>query len=150
MTQDELIEAAARAIYEAECPLSGDTISVTIHNTEHVPPEGTIPEQLDQVMDVCRSAARAALAVFETEWVAPDRAQARLISQSNPDQSAQIKLLREALEPFAEYAGKDGFGLDNHGQQVPASEGPGWVYVTIGDFRRARAAWLAATEGDVG
>lgn len=48
--------------------------------------------------------------------------------------------VREALEPFANYAGQNGFGFDNHGKELPATDGVGWVYLTIGDFRRARAA----------
>ena len=55
--------------------------------------------------------------------------------------------LREALEPFADYASQDGFGLDYHGRELPDGDGPGWVYVTNGDFRRARSALGRATGG---
>ena len=58
----------------------------------------------------------------------------------------EVGRLREALEPFADYASQDGFGLDYHGRELPDGDGPGWVYVTNGDFRRARSA-LARTAG---
>lgn len=43
------------------------------------------------------------------------------------------------IEPFAAYAAKDGFGLDFHEKPLPDEDSPGWVYVTNGDFRAARA-----------
>jgi hypothetical protein len=50
------------------------------------------------------------------------------------------KELREALEPFAKYAVKDGFGLNHNSEPIPDGEGVGWVYLTVGDFRRAARA----------
>jgi len=47
---------------------------------------------------------------------------------------------REALKPFAKYTDELNGFLDNHNQPIPDDQGPGWVYVTIGDFRRARQA----------
>lgn len=43
----------------------------------------------------------------------------------------------EMLKPFAEYMGETG-DLNHKGQPLPDSEGVGWVYLTQGDFRRAR------------
>jgi len=48
--------------------------------------------------------------------------------------------LMEALEPFAKYAMKDGFGLNHKGEPIPDGDGVGWVYLTNGDFRRAARA----------
>lgn len=56
----------------------------------------------------------------------------------------QIEELTAALEPFARYATESGFGCDNHGNPLPDASGVGWIYLTNGDFRRARAA-LAST-----
>lgn len=55
-------------------------------------------------------------------------------------QAAEIERLREALKPFADYCDELNGFLDNHNQPLPDDSGPGWVYVKVGDFRRARAA----------
>ena len=55
-------------------------------------------------------------------------------------QDAEIEMLREALKPFADYCDDLNGFLDNHNQPLPDDDGPGWVYVKVGDFRRARAA----------
>ena len=47
--------------------------------------------------------------------------------------------LREALKPFADHIDEMKFDLDNKGNPVPDHYLVGWVYVTCGDFRRARA-----------
>jgi hypothetical protein len=52
---------------------------------------------------------------------------------------ANAARMREALKPFAEYMSV-GMDLDNHGNPIPDTEGVGWVYLTHGDFRRARKA----------
>jgi len=52
---------------------------------------------------------------------------------------AQITRLREALKPFAEYM-NDGGDLDDKECPLTDDQGPGWVYLTTADFRRARAA----------
>lgn len=52
----------------------------------------------------------------------------------------EIARLREALKPFAEYLQAHPLDLNNKGRPLPDSEGVGWIYLTIGDFRRARAA----------
>ena len=46
---------------------------------------------------------------------------------------------REALRPFAEYM-QNGGDLDNKGNPLPDEQGVGWVYLTMADFRKARAA----------
>ena len=51
---------------------------------------------------------------------------------------AENARLREALRPFAEYMGD--MDKDSLGNPLPDGEGVGWVYLTQGDFRRARAA----------
>lgn len=51
---------------------------------------------------------------------------------------AEASRLREALTPFAEYMGD--MDRDNLGNPLPDDAGVGWVYLTQGDFRRARAA----------
>jgi hypothetical protein len=54
-------------------------------------------------------------------------------------QEARIKALEEALRPFGEYLDHMPVDVDNNGVPGPDSEGVGWVYLTCGDFRRARA-----------
>lgn len=54
--------------------------------------------------------------------------------------SARNAVLEKALEPFAEYLDTAKFDLDNKGDPLPDDQGMGWVYLTVGDFRRARAA----------
>ena len=53
---------------------------------------------------------------------------------------ARVKELEEALKPFARHLDEMKFDLDNHGNELPDEQTVGWVYVTNGDFRRARAA----------
>lgn len=48
--------------------------------------------------------------------------------------------LREALEPFAKHIDEMKFDLDFKGNKLPDDQAVGCVYVTNGDFRRARAA----------
>lgn len=55
-----MAETIARAIYDATDPTRDDPIGVTLHNSEFVEAE-TLPEQLEQVMSICRAAALAAL-----------------------------------------------------------------------------------------
>ena len=69
MTEDELIERVARAIYDAPDTQSGDMVGTVIWNSEHLFPEfkngETGPDAYRRAtMQVCRDAARAALAVF--------------------------------------------------------------------------------------
>lgn len=59
---------------------------------------------------------------------------------------AAARLLREmheALEPFAKHIDEMKFDLDDKGNERPDDEYVGWVYVTNGDFRRARKAYEA-------
>lgn len=55
--------------------------------------------------------------------------------------SAEAKLAQavEALGPFASYHEDTEF-LDDKGQPLPDAQHAGYVYLTLGDFRRARSA----------
>ncbi len=55
--------------------------------------------------------------------------------------NARAERLEAALKPFADYATTDGFGLNHLGEELPDLGGVGWVYLTNGDFRRAREAY---------
>lgn len=55
-------------------------------------------------------------------------------------QAEEIAGLREALEPFARHLNEMKFDLDHEGNELPDDKAVGWVYVTNGDFRRARTA----------
>lgn len=74
---------------------------------------------------------------FEAEQEARARAQA--LESENQSLKARIGELVKGLEPFARYASEDGFGLNNKGEELPDGDGVGWVYLTNGDFRRARS-----------
>lgn len=54
-------------------------------------------------------------------------------------QAAEIERLREALKPFADYMA-EGMDRNYDGDPLPDADGVGWVYLTQGDFRRARSA----------
>lgn len=56
-----------------------------------------------------------------------------------PQPTERKKVLEEALRPFAEYMG-DNLDKDNRGNPLRDNDGVGWVYLTHGDFRRARSA----------
>lgn len=56
----------------------------------------------------------------------------------------RIKELEKALEPFAEYLNGAAFDLDDKGNPLPDEQGMGWVYLNVGDFRRARTALKGA------
>ena len=58
--------------------------------------------------------------------------------------------LREALEPFAKHIADMKFDLDNKGNELPDDQAVGWVYVTNGDFRRARAALAGHEQAGAG
>lgn len=77
------------------------------------------------------TALNAKLAVIEP---AADSFHKRMVAAE-----ARVAELLEALEPFAKYM-QDGGDLDHKGNPLPDDQGVGWVYLTIGDFRRARAA----------
>ena len=61
---------------------------------------------------------------------------------------ARIKALEEALRPFSEYLDECPFDLDNKGNALPDDTGPGWTYLTAGDFRRARATLNSREKGE--
>lgn len=51
---------------------------------------------------------------------------------------SQLAKAVEALAPFATYLDTVPFDLDNKGDPLPDDAGPGWTYLTAGDFRKAR------------
>lgn len=55
------------------------------------------------------------------------------------DAERKVAVLQGALEPFANYM-KDGLDHDYRGNPLPDEQTVAWVYLTHGDFRRARAA----------
>jgi len=58
----DMVEKVARAIYDANDPTSNDPLAVLMHAyNPFIDDSRPIPEQLEQVMDICRSAARAAI-----------------------------------------------------------------------------------------
>lgn len=59
----------------------------------------------------------------------------------------RVQELEAALEPFAKHIDEMKFDLDNNGNPLPDEQAVGWVYVTIGDFRRARALKLEKADG---
>lgn len=60
-SEAEKAELAARAIFHAVDPTSGDTIGCTLSESQFITGE-TLTEQMEQVMGICRAAARAAFA----------------------------------------------------------------------------------------
>lgn len=60
---------------------------------------------------------------------------------------AENARLKEALRPFGEYLDTAAFDLNHKNEPLPDEQGMGWVYLTIGDFRLARAALSAPKEG---
>lgn len=63
----ELVDRGARAIYDAIDPTSGDPIANTLHMSEYI--DGSVPllQQLEQVMEICRSASRAFITAMKGE-----------------------------------------------------------------------------------
>lgn len=53
--------------------------------------------------------------------------------------TARVAELEEGLKPFADHIDEMKFDLDNKGNELSDDQSVGWVYVTIGDVRRARA-----------
>ena len=71
---------------------------------------------------------------------------ARITDKALAEQSATITALRKrveelegALEPFGGYLDTAAYDLDNKGNPLPDDHGMGWVYLSVGHFRRARA-----------
>ena len=61
---------------------------------------------------------------------------------------ARVALLEKALQPFAAYLDTAAWDLNNNGDPLPDDHGMGWVYLTIGNFREARAALTPTKEHD--
>lgn len=69
----------------------------------------------------------------------PMRQQLADTEASNKLLSERVAVLEGAIDPFAIYM-HDGLDNDNNGNPMPDEQGVGWVYLTFGDFRRARDA----------
>jgi aconitase B len=54
--------------------------------------------------------------------------------------------MAEALRPFADYLDEVKIDLNSKGEPLPDDQGVGWIYLTVGDFRRAREAILKARQ----
>ena len=66
--------------------------------------------------------------------------------EENSRLRAALAEAKGALEPFAEYLASASFDKDNHGNPLPDSQGMGWVYLTIGQFRTAAAVYAKLEE----
>lgn len=51
----------------------------------------------------------------------------------------RVEDLEAGLRPFGQYLDTASYDLDNAGSPLPDEQGMGWVYLTVGDFRRARS-----------
>lgn len=58
-TPDDMVERVARAIYDAADPTSGDSVATALMDSPFVGDGGR--DILSDIMDICRSAARAAI-----------------------------------------------------------------------------------------
>lgn len=82
------------------------------------------------------------------QWaaVANREDECRQMWQARTDSLAsELAQCREALAPFATYLDQARFDLDNNGDPLPDDHGMGWVYLTVGDFRRARSLMADTT-----
>lgn len=52
----------------------------------------------------------------------------------------EIERLKQALKPFAGYFGPHYPDTDDRGVPLPDDTGVGWIYLNVGDFRRAQSA----------
>lgn len=78
VTDEALVEAAAKAIYDHPMP-DGDALAVLIHCSDYVDGGVPMPEQLKQTMDICACIARAVLAAARPMIAARERE--RIIEQ---------------------------------------------------------------------
>jgi chromosome segregation ATPase len=53
--------------------------------------------------------------------------------------AAELAEARKIVEPFAKHIDRMKFDIDYHGNPLPDDQAVGWIYVTNGDFRAARA-----------
>lgn len=107
MSDSEMIENVAKAIYGATDPLSGDTIATVIIASEHLFPgrqhtEGNSLSKAYQLaaMDVCRAAARAAIEVIEplVEQAFRDGLWVATLIDIDPDRAWQQSKARASLK----------------------------------------------------
>ena len=80
----------------------------------------------------------------QTWLTAPNREHQRPYLPAAALDAAQSRIaeLEAALVPFARYMQTDEGDMDqdNKGNPLPDDQGVGWIYLTHGDFRKARAA----------
>jgi len=99
-----MIERVARAIYDANDELSGDPIGVVIVASEHLFPqrshmEGNSSSKAYQLaaMDICRSAARAAIEALVEPTPEMKAAGAKAIGNYDLAHDAYVEMLRTSL-----------------------------------------------------
>jgi hypothetical protein len=62
------------------------------------------------------------------------------LASADRHRAAEVAKLLEALKPFADHLNEMRFDLNNKGEELPDDQAVGWIYLTNGDFRRARTA----------
>ena len=90
-------------------------------------------------------AAEKRLAEVEAQRAAKDE-QYWLVAENEAKLQEHSDRLESALRPFAEYLDTAKFDLDNNGNPLPDEQGMGWVYLTVGDFRRAKDALSGSSD----
>ena len=58
----------------------------------------------------------------------------------------KLRVANEALEPFVRHLNEMRFDLDHEGNELPGEQTCGCIYLTLADFRRARAALRAKAQ----
>ncbi|UJW87933.1 hypothetical protein [Devosia sp. SL43] len=71
---------------------------------------------------------------------------ARHVLSAVPALIDRIEALERALRPFGTYLETMPFDLDGKGNPLPDNTGPGWTYLTAGDFRLARTTLYGETK----
>jgi hypothetical protein len=95
-----------------------------------------------RILDLIRPAFEAKERELQAALFA-SRHETDLCQQALADRAAaEAKLAQavEALKPFADYYGEHYPDTDDKGSPLPDDAGVGWVYLTMGAFRRARSA----------
>jgi hypothetical protein len=102
------------------------------------------PSAYLRILHSCISGViRDSRAIVASRWADADRARASLAAVT-----AERDKLREALTPFAGYLDTVASDIDNKGKPLPDDQAMGWVYLTVGRFRRAREALKEPTNAE--